>query len=252
MSRSDDLDFFVKAVKSCTNNKCESLSLRKALIKNAVRKNGEWDDRTIKNLLFPPSIIEKVLSREKVKGVLGCHCRICKHPPGERDLLSDATLTDAVTTKVGGEADTQRRLFAVLIYMGAGFAIRHVCSFHTRGLELTTQLQGESLREELFKPLQKSEILPDGVDVTGIFTSIFERIMQLFAAPRLEIASHETDLRGKNLPFIHTEEMGNKVDKSSFGRLFAFEIHPEFRGKSIPVCLLSTSGQQLLKTKSAG
>ena len=247
-----DSDYFVAAVKSYTDrsSRCESLSLRKSLIKNAVRKNGEKDNRTPKNLLFPPSFIKEVLSRGKVEGVLGCQCRICKHPAGERDRLIDTALIDAVTA-TGNGADLQRRLFAALIYMGTGFATRRVCSFHTSGSELTTQ-QVESLREELFRPLQESTILPSDVDVTNIFKKIFEETMQIFAAPRLEIASIGTDLRGKNLPFINTVEMGNKADKSSFGRLFAFEIHPEFRDENIPVCLFSISGKQLLKTKSVG
>jgi hypothetical protein len=243
-------DYFVTVVRSYTDRKCESLSLRKTLIRNAVRKNGEKDDPTPNNLLFPPSLIKEVLSQGKVKGVLGCECRICKYPPGRRDRLSDTTLTDALTA-TGNWADSQRRLFAALIYMGTGFATRRVCSLHTSGSELTTH-QLESLREELFRPLQESTALPSDDDVTDIFKKIFEETMQIFDAPRLQIASFGSDLRGKNLPFINTMEMGNKADKSSFGRLFAFEIHPEFRDENIPVYLFSISGKQLLKTKSAG
>jgi hypothetical protein len=245
-----DSDYFVAAVNSYTDRKCESLSLRKTLIKNAVRKDGEKNDRTPENLLFPPSVIEDVLSRGKVKGVLGCQCRICKQPPGGRDRIMDRTLVDAMTA-TGNGADLQRRLFAALIYMGTGFATRRVCSFHTSGSELTTQ-QLESLREELFRPLQESTIFPSGVDITNIFKNIFEETMQIFAAPRFGIASIGTNLRGKNLPFINTMEMSKKADQSSFGRLFAFEIHPEFRDENIPVCLFSISGKHLLKTKSLG
>jgi hypothetical protein len=218
--------FFVAAVKQTRAPRCYSLELRKQLIHDAVRKNGIPNEAREEYLLFPPSCIKRVLLKDKVTQVLACRCLICGSVGG-RDLLTDNTLIDAVTTEKG---DEQRVLFAVLLYMGAGFAARHVCSFHTRGLEIASQ--AESLQLELFEPLENAAgtLFSGAATVTARFTTIFEKAWRLFASPKLELAGHQWNLSGLNLPFLYETPL--KGEKSSFGRLFAFRIHPEFRGET--------------------
>ena len=82
--------------------------------------------------------------------------------------------------------------------MGAGFTARHVCTFHTRGLEIKDEL--ESLREELFVPLQKRGLFQHPGDLTALFSSIYKRVSQVFSSPKFEIGNPQTKFLGQNLP----------------------------------------------------
>ena len=225
--------FFVGVAHRVSNPRCFSLILREELIKAAVKKNGDPRDMRDKNLLFPPTIVRKALDRDRVAKVLGCKCSICCSVKG-RDLLTDNILIDAVTTE---EGDEQRQLFAVLVFMGAGFAARHLCSFHTRGWDVATRK--DSIRSTLFEPLNLGRVtgmardFPAPQQVTEIFLALYRQFWRLFASPMMKLGSHETNLSGENLPFVNVGRLSN--DKSSFGSLFTFEIHEEFRGAKIPV-----------------
>lgn len=224
--------FFVKAAHRLSNPKCFSLTVREELIKEAVRKNGSSRDGRDKNLLFPPSIIQKVLVREKVAKVFRCKCTMCHSVKG-REILTDNQLIDVVTAEEGA---VQRQLFAVLAFMGAGFAARHLCSFHTFGWDDATQKN--SIRSDVFEPLDLglTRDVPAPGEVTDLFHATFTKMWKLFASPIIKLRSHKTILSGENLPFINAQPLNS--DKSSFGSLFAFEIHKEFREHDIPVSFL--------------
>jgi hypothetical protein len=227
--------FFVKAAHRLSNPKCFSLIVREALIKAAVRKNGSSRDARDENLLFPPSVIEGVLVREKVAKVFGCKCAMCRSVKG-REILTDSQLIDVVTAEEGA---VQRQLFAVLAFMGAGFAARHLCSFHTFGWDDATQQN--SIHSDVFEPLdldlgQSNALSPAPEEIARVFRLTFTKMLKLFASPIIKLRSHETILSGENLPFINPQPLNS--DKSSFGSLFAFEIHNEFREHDIPVSSL--------------
>jgi hypothetical protein len=217
--------FFVINSKS----NCVSLVLRDELIKEAVKKDGNPLNGGDKNLLFPPRIIRKVLSEDKVKDVLKCPCHICRAVKG-RDPLTDDKLKDAVT-----KHDEQRRLFAVLVFMGAGFAARHLCSFHTSGWDSNTRK--DSIQSHLFKPLSSSigiaERFSKPKEVTETFLHTLETFWRLFASPTMTLKSHETNLSGENLPFIEEEELNSDNPQNS--KLFTFKIDEEFKDTNIPV-----------------
>jgi hypothetical protein len=227
--------FFVQVAHKQSNPTCFSVTLREELIQVAVKKNGDLRDGRDKNLLFPPTVIRKALSKEKVTKVLGCKCKICCAVKG-RDLLNSSILIDAVTTEDG---DEQRQLFAVLVFIGAGFAARHLCSFHTRGWDFNTRK--DSIRSDLFEPLLSDQStgiardfpIPEPQQVSEMFLTTLETFRRLFASPTMILDSHTTNLSGENLPFVNVERLSR--DKSSFGLLFTFEIHKEFRGPKIPV-----------------
>ena len=228
--------FFVKAAHGISSPRCFSIIVRDELIKAAVRKNSRSRDVTDQNLLFPPSIIRKVLVRDTVANVLGCKCAICRSVKG-RDILTDKQLIDVVTAEEGKD---QRQLFAVLVFMGAGFAARHLCSFHTFGWDDATQ--ENSLHSDIFEPLTLGPMkgmirdVPAPRQVAELFRTTFTKIWKLFDCPFIKLRNHKTILSGGNLPFINTQPLNS--DKSSFGTLFAFEIHKEFRDYDIPVSLV--------------
>jgi len=99
--------FFIKAAHRLSNPNCFSLIVREELIKSAVRKNGSSRDEMDENLLFPPSIIRKVLVREKVAKMFGCKCTMCHSVKG-REILTDNQLIDVVTAEEGA---VQRKEF---------------------------------------------------------------------------------------------------------------------------------------------
>jgi hypothetical protein len=227
-----DGDFFIDAAAQLPGPRCASHELSAELRSVAKKKNGETHDKSNRNLLFPPSVIQRTLVRDKIKRVLGCNCKLCSSVRG-RDLLTDEILTDAITTEDG---DEQRKLFALLVFIGAGFAARHVCSFHTRGWDITAR--EASIRSELFEPLGSATrgIFPSPAEVTNIFIATFKQTWPLFSTPMMKIGNHVTSLSGENLPFLNERPLD--ADTSSFGSMYVFEIHPEFRGPNVPVSRL--------------
>lgn len=227
-----DGEFFIDAAAQLPGPRCASHELSTELRGVAKKKNGKAHDKSDENLLFPPSIIQKTLVRENIKRVLGCNCVLCSSVRG-RDLLTDEILTDAITTDDG---DEQRRLFALLVFIGAGFAARHVCSFHTRGWDITAR--EASIKSELFEPLRSATrgIFPPPAEITHIFIAIFKKAWPLFSTPLMKIGNHVTSLSGENLPFLNERPLD--ADTSSFGSMYVFEIHPEFRGPNVPVSRL--------------
>lgn len=233
-----DVEFFAKALPqipglngllpegrdSLPGGKCYSLTLRDELLKAAVKKNGKERDMTDENLLFPPSIIQNILEREKVRAILTCECTLCASVMG-RELLSDGSLVDAVTARRGGGL---RKLFALLVFMGAGFAVRHICSYSTRGWEIENNQP--TIQSQLFKPL--AQIFLNPAEVTRDFISIYKKMWLLFDSPIMRMQNVETIYNGANLPFI---DRSLTVDEGAFGSIYGFEIHPEFRGDNIPV-----------------
>ncbi|KAE9377481.1 kinase-like protein [Stipitochalara longipes BDJ] len=222
-----DMDFFLDTLSQLHGERCQSLRLHDALRKEAVKKNGKKKDETNENLLFPPSIINRTLVEKEIRSILTCRCLICASVKG-RELLADDILVDAVTAEDGYE---QRKLFGLLVFMGAGFAARHICSFPPRGWDITSR--ESSIQSQLFEPLHaSSSIFPSPEIVTRIFTSVFKQTWLIFDAPKMQIGSVITNLDGVNLPFINEAPL--KGDKGAFGSLYSFEIHAEFRGQGVP------------------
>jgi hypothetical protein len=56
-----------------------------------------------------------------------------------------------------------------------------------------------------------------------------------FTFKNSRIKPSEVNLSGENLPFLNDEELGDKADRSSGGRLFSFEIYSEFRYNDVLV-----------------
>jgi len=211
----NDDEYFISKARSA---KCKSIGLHEELIEKAVRKNGRQRNSDDDNLLFPPSVIQAAIVKANVQNILSCSCNICRLVPG-RDTQDDNILADAIPSR-----EEKRLVFAALVHIGAAFAARHMCSYQTKGLDI--QSLEESHQAELFKPLR--EAFPD--EPATRFTKIFRKAFRLFNSPKLELGSEETNLTGSNLPFRFESLLRN--ENSSFGRLWTFQIHPEFCGET--------------------
>ncbi|KAH8812192.1 kinase-like domain-containing protein [Xylogone sp. PMI_703] len=216
--------FFVKLAKSLPAPRCYSLAVRNKLITEAVKKNGSSRDERDENLLFPPSIIQKVLVHDTVARILSCKCVMCHSMV--RETLADKQLTNFVTAE-GGEA--LRCRFAALTFMGAGFAARHICSFPT--FDDAQQSESSVKIFELLKVSLNDRVSTSSEISEGFWTSL-PKVRRLFESPTIQIGSHLTNFTGKTLPFLKQQHLNN--DRSSFGTVFAFEIHKEFRGPNVP------------------
>ncbi len=181
------------------------------------------------------------LTKGTVKAILGCNCNICKNPPGGRDVLSDGSLFDILTRKTGVDADETRRKFCVLLFMGAGFAARHVCSFDNRGLEISHQ--ATILREDLFGPLHERGLFNDltrSEDLTARFIEIFKEAQCVFHTPKFDLGDFKKTFVNVNLPFLREESLVEDADRHGRAQVYKFDIHPEFQG-SLPVAKPSAS-----------
>lgn len=237
-STSEDIDeYFIDAVKRHAKiPPCSAIALGLQFRHAAVTKSRSKHHRADKDLLFPPSLIRRLLTRENVLSVFGCKCTVCNNGLGDANLLSTPNLVQILTEKDGHEADNKRRLFSVLLFMGAGFVARRLCAMHTEGLDIAPH--EEVLRRELFTPLQSRGLFRSSKDPTAHFISIFNEARKIFEAPKFEIGNDDTFVAYKNLPFLKDTPLGDHSQKPpDRGRLFSFEIHREFCGKNIPVCV---------------
>jgi hypothetical protein len=235
-------EYFIDAIKRHARNpSCSSVALRDQLRAAAVTKNGDKYDKGDRNLLFPPNTIMTFLTEGNVKSVLGCNCSICKDPPGGRDVLSDGSLFDILTRKTGVDADETRRKFCVLLFMGAGFTARHVCSFDNRGLEISHQVT--ILREDLFGPLHGRGLFNDltrSEDLTARFIRIFKEAQRVFHVPKFNVGDFKKTFVNVNLPFLREESLLKDADRHGRAQIYKFDIHPEFQG-SLPVGYIFTA-----------
>ncbi|KAG9229546.1 kinase-like domain-containing protein [Amylocarpus encephaloides] len=231
-------EFFIHAVKEhikdapkTTERTCRTISLQEELEKIAIQKNGSTKDWKPENLLFPPTVLGTVLTERKLHKVLGCTCRVCENVPGGRNRITDNNLVDLIANQEN--AIKCQRLVAALVFIGAGFAIRHMFSWHIKAFNtgMPDQLEAETLWDKLFKPYRKFEFFPD--NAVDIFKQAFELSNKLFNPPEFNIGDYGRDLSRENLPFINDEKL-EKADRSSFGTIFEFSIHAEFRSKGIP------------------
>jgi hypothetical protein len=221
----NDVEFFLEILSQLPGERCQSLRLHDVLRKEAIKKNGKARDTTTENLLFPPSIIDRSLVEAEIRSMLACGCSLCGSVRSS-EILSDDFLIDAVTAEDGYE---QRKLFGLLVFMGAGFAVRHISSFPPRGGDITNR--EKSIQSQLFEPA--SNIFQNPGQATRVFISVFKQTWQVFDAPKMKIGSVITNLDNVNLPFINERPLIG--DSHSFGALYSFEIHSEFRGDGVPV-----------------
>ena len=240
----DSIDeYFIDAIaEHARHPPCASVALRDQLRAVAVTKNGNKYVKSDENLLFPSDTITKFLKTERnVKSVLGCNCNICKDLPGGRDILSDQTLFDILTQKTGVDADQTRRIFCVLLFMGAGFTARHVCSFDNRGLEVSHQ--ATILQQDLFGPLQGRGLfnnLTRSEDLTARFVGIFQEARRVFHTPKLDVGDFRKTFVNVNLPFLREKSLLGNADRHGRAQIYKFDIHPEYQG-SLPVGYIFTA-----------
>jgi hypothetical protein len=221
---------------------CESLKLRERLLQGAVRKDGKRMNADPSNLLFPPSLVNKILgqeNREAVNMMLDCECFMCQELAKKTDQMPSHTLLGAITNEHG---KAQRILVARLIFMGAGFAIRQMIAYMTEGYNLRTlRAMGYQLKTDLFEPFKDvsnqkvNGILISFRDpsiVTSQFSEIFDATWPIFNSPAFLPRSPRETLSGFHLPFIEETQIETE---SQLGRLLKFKIHEEFRNSQVPV-----------------
>jgi hypothetical protein len=229
--REDFIELVEKQIKSQRSGKCTSIAEIEELRKEAVKKKfrSKHDSRDT-NLLFPPTVIRTFLSKERVESVLGCKCAVCKRFLDDNADTVNSSLVKKLTQTNGDDA---RRLFSVLLFMGAGFTARHLCGIHFTGLDITPQ---EAELRVLFSRVQARGLWPDEGDLASRFIAIFKEARSIFEVPTFELGNHDTlttdTFRShENLPFLNEKPLGDPARAP----LWSFEIHEEFRGKSIPV-----------------
>jgi hypothetical protein len=224
---------FVDAVEKQTQ-RCASIAAIDELRKEAVKKGFQSrNDRSDANLLFPPTLLQKFLSKEqrRLELILGCQCAICKCFSDHSSVTVNTTLINRLRHQ---NEDDLRRLFAALLFMGAGFIARHLCGIHTNGLDLGPQ--EADIRKQFSRAREQKLWTKKGDPDADRLLAIFEEARKVFEVPRFDPGDHETLARYKfrgheNLPFLNEQPLGNP----GRSRVWSFEIHPEYRGENVPV-----------------
>lgn len=214
---------------------CASYQLRKTLQQNAVRKDGSRHNFNDSNLLFPPSMIQTHLNFESVKAVVDCSCDVCR-PVIVREPVNDKLLVDEIRAEPG-----KCLLLAVLVYMGAGFAMRHLYS-HGLGRENNLHVEeafanNADLKVKLFGHLTNpSDSRPTlNIDERAAkFCEMFAETKQLFSPPHFREGEILQEFPpNANLPFVGETELRDL--ESSFARLYSFRIHQDFCSPELSV-----------------
>lgn len=178
-------------------------------------------------------MIKDHLSSEFVAAVLGCSCRVCE--PIESEPFNDEDLNK----EIRGEPEA-RLLLAILVFMGAGFAMRKLYFY---GLGRDNDLDVEekfannaSLKSTLFQHLPAlfgSTPAPSIDEIKKEFCATFKKTRQLFKPPSFRGETYKNIESTANLPFIHEAELRSR--HSSYARLYKFQIHPEFCSLALSV-----------------
>lgn len=217
-------------------NRCSTYHLRQTLRLHAVHKDGSPDNASTSNLLFPPSMIQEQLDFEPVKKIINCACAVC-NPVIVIEPRNDARLISEIRDEPGS-----RVLLAILIHMGAGFAMR-LLHYHGLGrgndfnIQAVLERNPNNLKSKLFQNLSGLFGSQPALSVDGLakyFCLIFAENKQLFTPPffREEDVFREIPLNS-NLPFIEENELRSR--ESSAARLYSFQIHNEFCSPALSV-----------------
>lgn len=212
---------------------CSTYQLRRSLRQHAVHKDGSWHNASDSNLLFPPSMVQKQLDFESIKKVLNCFCAVC-NPVIVTEPFNDAQLISEIRDEPGS-----RIMLAILIHMGAGFAMR-LLDFHGLGKHNDFDIvavfeRNPNLKSKLFQ--NHSNLLGPAWSVDELatnFCSIFGENLQLFHPPFFREGDIFREIPfNSNLPFIGETEPRSR--ESSFARLYSFQIHKEFCSSALSV-----------------
>jgi hypothetical protein len=190
---------------------------------------------------FPLDKLRTYLTREKVAWVLQCSCTTCRrHYAVFRRNKSPIEFLDRIV----GPADepdtaynpskTSFALFALLIYIEypllvLGFLMRSCYDFLLENRS-TSSFSSVALREYCQEFADR-----EGDEEFDAFAADFIQLLPQFAIPRMDSGGYSEYSADTILPFINEKKIGIQDPDGSFreeganGRVYAFEIHEEYR-----------------------
>lgn len=205
---------------------CLSVRLIADLRALADTKTSE-NNRADYELLFPPKVIENLIFNTNALSLLRCSCVFCMVDSGSDDPPQIPNLMERLKKD---EEQENRRLFCVLVFMGAGCLARQLCSVHNRG-------DGISPQDITLDGILKQILLIKGRNLASRFKLVFNEVRTIFGAPNIEIG-YDIDFTDTHLPFLNERPLRLKSNREgTSSKLIGFEIHTGYRGQYVLVCM---------------
>ena len=206
---------------------CQSKEVRNLLLNLAVEKHDEVND--VSDYLFPQSILDVCFTPSNVRGIMGCRCPICSPIP--IDVLGNEGFLKTIL-----EGD--RRLLAILTYMGASFAMRCLVELGfldgNHDISMTPEQQYQNVKESFsglleYRQRRQRISTKEAKEIIFTFWVDFKKTRHIFNPPICKTKALRKNLSiDTNLPFLNHKPMAN-ADTSAVGKIYQFEIHPDFQ-----------------------
>jgi hypothetical protein len=221
---------------------CKSYTIRKTLYKNAIKKDGQSENASDSNQIFPYSITRRIVTESRLEMILQCPCDICKHYPrntarSEEESIKAILGSPKVHTSV-----------IILLSMGACFSIQALLENglldedHEIGRLEYIRTRTETLFRDLKNGLSaEHNILPELtvflkktiIELQDDLCRAYDYTSSLFRPPEMGRGMCDTLPRNANLPFMNEQSFDET--KGYLLHIKKLEIYPEYLANRIQV-----------------
>lgn len=217
----------------------------KAKVDLIALSEPDTPDLSINQRFFPRDKILQLLTKERVSDILACRCQKCQED-GHYQAVVERTHEYAARIvgnerRDSGPADTAVSLFALLIYIGSP---RFITGFLSRDggandntLEIGLSVFKSKTLQETYWP-KYLRMNPLGA---AALASEFRWHIYQFAVPHMNDSIYSVYDERTIMPFVNETPLGEMSEDGEFknpgayGRVFAFDIWPEYN--RLPVFL---------------
>lgn len=202
-------------------------------------------DLSINQRFFPRDKILQLLTRERVLEILTCPCQKCRDDGEYQEIVE--RFHEYANRIVGNEhrerstADTAVSLFALLIYIGSPLFIIGFLSRDGGANDNTLETGLSGFRNKALQETYWPKYLRMKPQGAAALASEFKWYIYQFAVPHMNDSIYSVYDERTIMPFVNETPLGEMSEDGEFknpgayGRVFAFEIWPEYN--KLPVFL---------------
>lgn len=195
-------------------------------------------DLSINQQFFPRDSILQLLTKERTLDILTCRCQKCQEDSNYQVIVERSH--EYASRIVGNErgerspADTAVSLFALLIYIGRPLFIIGFLSRDGGANDNTLEIGLSSFKSKTLQETYWPKYLRMNPRGAAALASEFKWHIYQFAVPHMKDPSYSVYDGRTIMPFVNETPLGEMSEDGEFknpgayGRVFAFDIWPEY------------------------